>query len=216
MKDMVNIAAAAVGVLLLILIFAIGPTASFIGVYRATGSESVAGIANGMLRAFSWPVTSMGYHPDSRDDTGLLACLRAAGVDPKAIAANPTAFAAQTRGCAGAYEGSRIDLSDETQAQFRFRMMPPSYADPQTVLLHFTNEAPDKVVLGVDVFIHDTNGSEHHFVPVVAYPGQFAAVPVKVALLSDIASVHEFGFSAVPTIARVKDITAYGYAPPAQ
>jgi len=203
-----NLIAVAVIIVLVGLSVTVGPTRAFIAIYQATGSETLAGIANGFLRAASWPIVLAGHQPDSIDDALFLACLKDHHLDPAAVAAlylvdEPAAF-----DCARPYAESHIDMSGATQAQFSAHMIPdPSH--PGSVIVSLMNKSPDKILLGADLLFRSNGHVELCHVTAVAFPGHPAQAETPVALIADGHAPPDLGFSAIPLIARIASVAVY-------
>jgi len=202
-----NVVTVAVIAALLALTFLVGPTDAFIGTYRATGSQTAAGIANGLLRATSWPFALAGYRFDSRDDGDLLHCLHDAGLDPRLLAHEYQPREPALLACARRYDDSHIDLSNATQAQFPVRLGPdPLHADAME--LYFSNRSSNEVMLGADVLFHAGGAIRSEHVTMVAFPGQYVTVEAPPGLADGTPD-----YASVPTVARITDAAAYRPAP---
>ena len=203
-----NLIAGAVVLVLVALSLTVGPTRAFITTYQATGSETLAGIANGFLRAVSWPVVLAGHQPDSLDDGPFMACLRDHHLDPAAVAAPYLADAPAAFECARPYAQSHIDMSGATQAQFSSHIMPdPSH--PGSVIVSLMNKSSDKILLGADLLFRSNGHVELRHVTAVAFPGHPAQAETPVSLMADGNEPPDFGFSAIPNIARITSTAVY-------
>lgn len=204
-------AAVAVVVVLVGLSLTVGPTRGFIATYQTTGSETLAGIANGFLRAVSWPFVLAGYQPDSQDDTAFVTCLRRAHLDPASVATPIVMEDTAALDCSKGYEQSHIDMSGATQKKFSFHMI-ENPARPGDAIISIMNKSTDKLLLGADVLFHGNGHVELHHIAAIAFPGHPAQAETQVDLLAGGTAPSGFGFSAIPNVARIANPAVY--APP--
>jgi hypothetical protein len=149
-----------------------------------------------------------GYQPDSQDDAAFLKCLHDAHLDPAEVAARSMADSATVTDCTRGYEASHIDMSGATQAQFSFHLLPSPY-HPGNVIISLMNKSADKILLGADLLFHSNGRVELRHIATIAFPGHPAQAETPVSLLSEGAEPSDFGFSAIPAIARIADPSVY-------